>query len=134
MPRFSKTIKNKIQIKADFTSPYCLIKGNSCSNLTGNFSWNSQSLNLDLEAVFDTPLARSTLRLGSKGGETDMAIHDIPAAYLANILAISNDAPLAGIVSSGKLKINAGFISGQAQPGRHPGPASDPALCSQGNH
>ena len=109
-----KNVKNKIQIKADFTSPYCLIKENSCSNLAGNLSWNSQSRNLDLETAFDTPLARGRVQVASKDGKTNIAIHDIPAAYLANILEISNDAPLAGIVSSGEFKINAGFISGQA--------------------
>lgn len=109
-----KNVKNKIQIKADFTSPYCLIKENSCSNLVGNLSWNSQSRNLDLETAFDTPLARGRVQVASKDGKTNVAIHDIPAAYLANILGISDDAPLAGIVSSGEFKINAGFISGQA--------------------
>lgn len=109
-----KNVKNKIQIKADFTSPYCLIKENSCSNLTGNLSWNSQSRNLDLETAFDTPLSRGRVQVASKDGKTNVAIHDIPAAYLANILGISDDAPLAGIVSSGEFKINAGFISGQA--------------------
>ena len=110
-----KNVKNKIQIKADFTSPYCLIKENSCSNLAGNLNWNNLSRDLDLETAFDTPLTRGRVQVASQDGETEITvIHDIPAAYLANILAISNDAPLAGIVSSGEIKINAGSISGQA--------------------
>jgi hypothetical protein len=110
----SKNVKNKIQIKADFTSTYCLIKENSCSSLAGNLIWNSQDRGLDLETTFDTPLSRGRVQVASKGGETAITVHDIPAAYLANILAITNDAPLAGIVSSGLFKINAGFINGQA--------------------
>ncbi|MEI6614050.1 MAG: translocation/assembly module TamB domain-containing protein [Chrysiogenales bacterium] len=109
-----KTVKNRIQIKADFTSPYCSIMENVCSNLAGNMSWNDQSRNLDLEAAFDTPLTRGWVQVTSKEGETDITIHDIPAAYMANILSISADAPLAGIISSGEIKINADFINGQA--------------------
>jgi hypothetical protein len=109
-----KNVKNKIQIKADFTSPYCLIKENSCSNLAGNLSWDSQNRDLDLETAFDTPLARGRVRIVRKAGETDIVVNDIPAAYLANILAIGHDAPLTGIVSSGKIKINKEFINGQA--------------------
>jgi hypothetical protein len=109
-----KNFKNRIQIKAEFTSPYCSLKENSCSNLEGNMSWNNLSRDLNLESTFDTPLTRGRVQVASKDGETDIAIHDIPAAYLANVLSISNDAPLAGIVRSGKIKINAGFISGQA--------------------
>ena len=77
-------------------------------------SWNSQSRDLAVETAFDTMLARGRVQVASKNGETDIAVHDIPAAYLANILAISHDAPLAGIVSSGEIKINSAFISGQA--------------------
>jgi autotransporter translocation and assembly factor TamB len=109
-----KNIKNKIQIKADFTSPYCSIKENSCSNLEGNLSWNNLSRDLNLETTFDTPLTRGWVQVASKDGETDIAIHDIPAAYLANVLSISHDAPLAGIVSHGEIKINADFINGKA--------------------
>jgi hypothetical protein len=108
-----KNVKNKIQIKADFTSPYCSIMENYCSNLAGNMSWNNLSRDLNLETAFDTTLTRGWVQVASKDGETDVAIHDIPAAYLANVLSISQDAPLAGIVSSGKIKINSGFIIGQ---------------------
>ena len=111
--KIARNVKGKVQIKADFTAPSCQIKGNSCSDLSGHFSWNSQSLNLDLEAAFDTPLARSTLRLGSKDGETNILLKNVPAAYLANVLEISKDAPLAGVISSCALKINSEFIRGR---------------------
>ncbi len=110
-----KNIKGKVQIKADFTAPSCLIKGNSCSDLSGRLSWNSQSLNLDLEAAFDTPLARSTLRLGSKGGETNITLKNVPAAYMTNVLDISKDAPLAGVIANCALKINREFIRGRGE-------------------
>ena len=84
-----KNVKNRIQIKADFTSPYCLLKENSCSNLAGNLNWNNLSRDLDLETSFDTPLARGRVQVASKGGETEISVHDIPAAYLAKILEIS---------------------------------------------
>jgi hypothetical protein len=108
-----KNTKDKIQIKADFTSPYCLMKESPCSDLVGNMSWNSLSRDLDLEAAFTTSLTRGWVQVTSKDGETAVAIHDIPAAYMANILSISDDAPLAGIVSSGEIKINSGFITGK---------------------
>ncbi|MCX6555185.1 MAG: hypothetical protein NTZ12_09270, partial [Candidatus Aminicenantes bacterium] len=109
-----KNVKNRIQIKADFTSPTCVMKDNPCSNLAGNMSWNDLSGDLALEAAFDTPLSRGWVQVASKNGEIDIAIHDIPAAYLANILSIGEDAPLAGIVSSGAFKITDDFITGQA--------------------
>ena len=111
--KIAKNVKNKIQIRTDFTAPSCQIKGNFCSDLSGHFNWNSQSLNLDLEAVFNTPLARSTLRLGSKGGETNVTLKNVPAAYLANVLDISKDAPLAGVITNCTLKINSEFIRGR---------------------
>ncbi|HSQ34357.1 MAG TPA: hypothetical protein VLQ89_00045, partial [Candidatus Binatia bacterium] len=109
-----KTVKNKIQIKADFTSPYCSIKGNSFSNMAGNLNWNNISRDLALETTFDTPLTRGWVQVASKDGETDVAIFDIPAAYLADILSIGKDAPLAGIVRSGEISINALAIKGRA--------------------
>jgi hypothetical protein len=112
--RIVKNARNRIQIKADFTSPACTMKGNPCSNLAGNMSWNDQSGDLALEAAFDTPLSRGWVQVTSKHGETDVAIHDIPAAYLANVLDINRDAPLAGIVSSSTITITHDFITGQA--------------------
>jgi len=108
-----KNSKDKIQIKADFTSPYCLMKESPCSDLVGNMSWNSLSRDLDLEAAFATPLTRGWVQVASQDGATVIAIHDIPAAYLGNVLAIDRDAPLAGIVSRGEITINSGFITGQ---------------------
>jgi hypothetical protein len=112
--QIAKNVKNKIQIRADFTSPACQVKENLCSNLSGQLSWNSQSRNIDLEAAFDTPLARSGLRLGSKDGKTNITLTDIPAAYASRILDIEHDAPIAGIVSTGTLEINSSFIRGRA--------------------
>ncbi len=109
-----KTVKNKIQVKADFTSPYCSMKNNSFSNLAGNLSWNDLSRDLALETTFDTPLTRGWVQVANKNRETDVAIYDIPAAYLANVLSIDKDVPLAGIVRSGEIKINAGTITGRA--------------------
>jgi len=113
--KIAKNVKSKVQIKTDFTSPSCLIKENSCANISGHLNWNSQSRNLDLEAAFDSPLARSTLRVGSKSGETNIAVRDIPAAYVARILDIEGDAPLAGIVGNGTLQINREFLRGRAE-------------------
>ncbi len=112
--KIARNVKSKIQIKADFTSPSCQIKENSCSDLSGHLSWNSQSRNIDLDAAFYTPLAKAALRLGSKNGETSITLADIPAIYVARILDIEHDAPVAGIVSSGTLTINHEFIRGRA--------------------
>ena len=112
--RIAKNVKGRVQIRATFTSPACQIKENPCSNLSGQLSWSSQSRAVDLEAAFFTPLARGTLRLGSKGGETNITLTGIPAAYAARILDITNDAPVAGIVSTGTLQINSSFIRGRA--------------------
>jgi hypothetical protein len=109
-----KNVKSKVQIKADFTSPSCLIKENSCSDLSGHLNWNSQSRNLDLEAAFYTPLTRATLRVGSKSGETNITLRDIPAAAITRILDIEGDAPMAGIITSASLEINREFIRGRA--------------------
>ena len=128
--KISKNVKNKIQINADFTSPYCLIKENSCSNLAGNLSWDSQSRDLDLETAFDTPLTRGRVRVAGKDGETDIAIHDIPAAYMARILDIEGDAPLAGIITSGTLEINREFLRGRADLDASPAqPLSQPFVA-----
>ena len=84
------------------------------NDLSGHLSWNSQSRNVDLDAAFDTPLARAVLRLGSKDGETGITLTDLPAIYAAHILDIEKDAPVTGIVSSGTLTINREFIRGRA--------------------
>jgi len=112
--QIAKNVKSKIQVRANFTSPACQIKENSCSNLSGQLSWNSQNRNIDLEAAFDTPLARATLRLGSKDGKTNITLTDVPAAYATRILDIEHDAPVTGIVANGALEINSSFIRGRA--------------------
>lgn len=113
--KIARNMKGKVQIKTDFTSPSFLIKGNSGTNFSGNLNWNSQSRNLELEAAFDTPLARSSLRVGSKSGETNIVLRDIPAAYVSRILDIEDDAPLAGIITNGTLQLNSEFIRGRAE-------------------
>lgn len=113
--KIARNVKNKVQIKTDFTSPSFLIMGNSGSNLSGHLNWNSQSRSLDLEAAFDTPLARSSLRIGSKSGEINIAVRDIPAAYVSRLLEIEGDAPLAGIITNGALQINSEFLRGRAE-------------------
>ena len=113
--KIARNIKGKVQIKADFTSPSCLVKENSCSGLSGRMNWNSQSRKLDLEAGFATPLTRSSLRVSSKNGETDIMIRDIPAAYVTRILDIETDAPITGVVTNGSLQINSKFLRGRAE-------------------
>ncbi|MCX6558035.1 MAG: translocation/assembly module TamB domain-containing protein [Candidatus Aminicenantes bacterium] len=108
-----KNARNRIQIKADFTSPTCVMKESLCSKLAGNMTWNDQSSDLALEATFDTPLSRGWVQVTSKHGETDVAIHDIPAAYLANVLDIGTDAPLSGIVRRSAITITQDFITGK---------------------
>ena len=128
--KIAKNTKNKIQIKADFTSPSCQIKGNPCSDLSGHLSWNSQSRNIDLEATFNTPLARATLRVGSKSGETNITVRNIPAAALARILDMEGDAPIAGIITSGSLQLNNEFLRGRADLDASPAhPLSQPFVA-----
>jgi hypothetical protein len=113
--RIARAEDGKVQVAADFTSPSCRIKENHCANLSGKVSWDSQDRNLELEAAFDTELARSALRLASKDNRTRITIQDLPAASVADILDISQDAPLAGIVRRGSLEIDPRFIRGQAE-------------------
>jgi len=113
--KIARNMKGKVQIKADFTSPSCLVKENACSGLSGRMNWNSQSRNLDLEAQFATPLTRSILRVGSKSGGIIITVRDIPAAYVSRILDIEGDAPMAGIISNGTLQINSEFLRGRAE-------------------
>jgi hypothetical protein len=112
--KIARNTMGKVEIQADFTSPSCLIKGNPCSDLSGRLSWDSLNRYLDLQASFGTKLARAKLHVGSKSHEVRIAASDIPAAYLANLLDISNDAPLAGIITNGILEINREAIKGNA--------------------
>ena len=109
-----KNAKNKIQIKADFTSPRASIGEIFGANLTGNMSWNNLNQELVLETVFDTPLTRGWVQVTNKDRKTELLIHDIPAAYLADVLIVSKDAPLAGVVRSAKIHISPDSIEGQA--------------------
>ena len=113
--RIARTEDGRIQVAADFSSPSCRIKENHCADLSGKVNWESRERNLELEAAFDSELARSTLRLASHGNQTRIAIQDLPAATVADILDISQDAPLAGIVRRGSLEIGPRFIRGQAE-------------------
>ena len=113
--RIARAEDGKVQVTADFSSPSCRIKENHCANLSGKVDWDSRDRNLELEAAFDTELARSALRLSSKGNQTRITIQDLPAAIVADILDISQDAPLAGIVRRGSLEIDPRFIRGQAE-------------------
>jgi len=119
--QIARNVKGKVQVIADFTSPSCRVMENPCDNLSGRLSWNSQDRFLDLEAAFDTSLARTALRVGSKNREIRVEVHDIPAAYIAGILDIGRDAPLAGIVSRGTLEINRESIRGRADLDATPG-------------
>ncbi len=110
-----KNTKNKIQIKGDFSSAYCSIQEISGTNVTGNMNWNNLSQELTLETVFNTPLTRGWVQVANKDRKTDLIIHDIPASYLASVLSVTNDAPLAGVVRSAKIKISPDFINGQAE-------------------
>ncbi|MBN2345755.1 MAG: translocation/assembly module TamB domain-containing protein [Candidatus Aminicenantes bacterium] len=113
--RIARNVKQKVQIIGDFASPSCRIKANSCSDLSGTLNWNSQSRHLDLEAAFSTPLTRSSLRLGSRGRETSITLKDIPAAAMADILDIGQDAPLAGKVVRGTVEIDPEAVRGHAE-------------------
>jgi hypothetical protein len=113
--KIARDAEGKVQVDAEFASPSCLIQENHCGNLSGRLSWNSLDLYLDLEAAFDTPLARTALRLGNKDRETRIDIRDVPALYVANILDIANDAPLAGIIRQGTLEINHDHLRGRAE-------------------
>ena len=113
--KIARSAEHKVQVDADFTSPSCLIKENRCGNLSGHLSWNSLDRYLDLDASFDTPLARTALRLGSRDHETSIAIQNVPAHYVANLLDIADDAPLAGIITQGTLEINREYLRGKAE-------------------
>jgi hypothetical protein len=108
----AKNTRGRVQITAEFTSSSCQVKENSCSDLSGHLSWNSLGGNLELDTAFSTPLARSALRLNSKSSGTDITIQNVPAAYLADILDISADAPLNGI-GSGAIHFDPEFILGR---------------------
>jgi len=119
--RIARDADGQVRVNADFTSSACRVKENACSNLTGKLSWNSLSRYLNLETAFNTPLIRGALRLGGKEHETKIAVENIPAAYVADLLDISSDAPLAGIVSRGELQINGQHLLGRAELDAPPG-------------
>ncbi len=125
-----RNVNGKVQVIADFTSPFCRLKGNPCSNLAGKLSWNSQSRYLELEAACDTPLARAVVRLGSKNRETGIAVQDIPAPFITSMLDIGDDAPLEGIVRRGTLAIDREFLRGTVELDEAPArPLSQPFVA-----
>ena len=104
-----------VRVTADFTAPSCRIKENPCRNLAGKVQWDNRGRTLDLDSAFDTGLGRSTLHLASRAGVTRIEVKDLPAAIVADILDISQDAPLAGMVSRGSLEIDPHFLRGRAE-------------------
>jgi hypothetical protein len=113
--RIARDARGKVQVTADVTAPACRVHESLCRDLSGQLRWDSQRRALNLEAWFDSELARSALRLESKDGETRIALQDVPAAALAGILEISDDAPLAGIIHRGDLEVSSGFIRGRVE-------------------
>jgi hypothetical protein len=125
--RIAKDPGGLVRVTADFTAPSCRIKENPCRNLAAKVQWDNRGRTLDLDSAFDTGLARSSLRLVSRGGETRITVRDLPAALVADILDISQDAPLAGVVSRGRLEIDPRFLRGRAELDVAPGrPLSQP--------
>jgi len=112
--RISRDAQHAVRVSADFNSPSCRMKENRCRDLRGAARWNSLDRTLELEASFDVETARTKLSLASRGQETRIAFHDLPAAVIADILDITADAPLAGIVRHGEVEFAPGFIRGRA--------------------
>lgn len=113
--RIARDAQGVVRVGADFNSSSCLIQDNRCADLRGTAQWDSRGRALQLEAVFDSELARSRLLLASRPRETHVSLQDIPAAALAGVLDIRQDAPLAGIVRRGEVEFVPGFIRGQAE-------------------
>jgi hypothetical protein len=113
--RLSRDTQRLVRVSADFTSPSCRIKGSRLAALSGQARWDSRQRNLELQAAFDGGLARSALRLASRGRETRVGFQDVPAAAIADILDITQDAPLAGLVRRGEVEFVPGFIRGSAE-------------------
>lgn len=112
--RVSRDPQRAVRVSVDFNSPSCRMKENPCRDLRGTARWNSQDRTLELEASFASELARTKLNLASRGKETRVSFHDLPAAAVADILEITADAPLAGIVRRGNVEFVPGFIRGRA--------------------
>ncbi len=104
-----------VRISADFNSPSCLVQTNRCANLRGAAHWDSRERALQLEAVFDSELARSRLLLASRRRDARITLQDIPAAALVGVLDIRDDAPLSGIIRRGEVEFVPGLIRGQAE-------------------
>ncbi len=113
--RIAKDPGGKVRVTADFTAPSCNIKENRCHDLAARVRWDSRGRTLDLDSAFATGLARSSLRLVSRADVTRIEIKDLPAAIVADILDISQDAPLAGMVSRGSLDIDPQFLRGRVE-------------------
>ncbi len=112
--RISRDAQHAVRVSADFNSPSCRVKENRFRDLRGTARWDSLGRALELEASFAGELARTKLSLASRDRETRIAFHDLPAAVIADILEITDDAPLAGIVRHGEVEFVPGFIRGRA--------------------
>ncbi|HOW44803.1 MAG TPA: translocation/assembly module TamB domain-containing protein [Candidatus Aminicenantes bacterium] len=113
--RLSRDTQRLVRVSADFTSPACRVKGSRLAALSGQARWDSGGRTLELEASFASGLARSSLRLASRARETRIGFQDLPAAAIADILDITQDAPLAGLVRRGEVEFVPGFIRGSAE-------------------
>ncbi len=112
--RITRDAQHVVRLSADFNSPSCRIKENRCRDLRGTAQWNSLGRTLELEASFHSELARTKLSVANRGKETRISFQDLPAAAIADILDITDDAPLAGIVRRGEVEFVPGFIRGRA--------------------
>ena len=113
--RLSRDGQRLVRASANFSSPSCRVKDTRLAALDGQLRWDSRQGALELEAAFDSGLARSSLRLASRGGETRIGFQDLPAAALADVLDITRDVPLAGLVRRGEVEFVPGFIRGSAE-------------------
>lgn len=113
--RLSRDAQRLVRVSADFTSPSCRVKDSRLAALGGQLRWDGRQGALELEASFDSGLARSSLRLASRGGETRIGFQDLPAAAIADILDITRDVPLAGLVRRGEVEFVPGLIRGRAE-------------------
>jgi hypothetical protein len=113
--RIARDPGGKVRITADFTAASCRIKDNLCQDLAARVRWDNRSRSLDLDSSFAAGLGRSSLRLASRAGTTRIEVKDLPAAIVSDILDISKDAPLAGMVSRGSLELDPHFLRGRAE-------------------
>ena len=131
--RISRDAQHAVRVSADFNSPSCRIKENHCRDLRGTARWDSLDRVLELEASFASELAKTKLSLTSREKEIRISFQDLPAAAIADILDINDDAPLAGIVRQGHVEFIPGFIRGRADLDATPSrPLSQPFVVRGG--